>query len=163
VLKVLEAIERQPDDLPPLISTRYRMATGVLRLAVVAFGDNKLTIPAIVIARVFAEGGAGFGILLTDAPSRMGPLEPGDRRPLTFMRSRGSGAAQASSSADGAITTRERDVLCMISEGHSNKHIARTLKISPETVKSHVKRIFSKLSVSTRTEAVTRALSRGVL
>jgi len=163
VLTVLEAIERQLDDLPPPISTRYRMATGLLRLAVVAFGDDNLAIPAIVIARVFVEGGADFGILLTDAPSRMEPLEPADHRPLTFMRSRGSGAAQASSSADDAITAREREVLSMISRGHSNKHIARTLKISPETVKSHVKRIFSRLSVSTRTEAVSRALSLGLL
>jgi len=60
VLKVLEAIERQLDDLPPLISTRYRMATGVLRLAVVAFGDNNLTIPAIVIARGLRGGRRGL-------------------------------------------------------------------------------------------------------
>ena len=167
VLTVLKGIERQLDDLPPPVATRYRMATGLLRLAVVAFADDNLAIPEIAIARVFVEGGAGFGILLTGAPSRMEPLEPADHRPLTFMRGRGrgsgSGAAQASSSADDAITARERDILSMISRGQSNKHIARTLKISPETVKSHVKRIFSRLSVSTRTEAVSRALSLGLL
>ena len=42
----------------------------------------------------------------------------------------------------------------MISQGSSNKRIARDLKISPETVKSHIKRIFMKLGASTRTEAV---------
>jgi DNA-binding CsgD family transcriptional regulator len=57
------------------------------------------------------------------------------------------------------LTARERDVLAMISQGLSNKRIARALEISPETVKSHVKRIFLKLEVSTRTEAVFRALS----
>jgi LuxR family maltose regulon positive regulatory protein len=51
----------------------------------------------------------------------------------------------------------------MISQGFANKRIARTLQISPETVKSHVKRIFSKLAVSTRTEAVSRAGSLGLL
>jgi LuxR family maltose regulon positive regulatory protein len=51
----------------------------------------------------------------------------------------------------------------MISQGSSNKHIARVLEISPETVKSHVKHIFLKLAVSTRTEAVFRALSLGLL
>jgi len=50
-------------------------------------------------------------------------------------------------------------VLAMISQGCSNKRIARTLEISPETVKSHVKHIFLKLKVCTRTEAVFRALS----
>jgi LuxR family maltose regulon positive regulatory protein len=57
----------------------------------------------------------------------------------------------------------QRDVLAMISQGLSNKRIARSLEISPETVKSHVKHIFLKLEVSTRTEAVFRALSPELL
>jgi len=71
----------------------------------------------------------------------------------------GDGAAQPSSRVSDPLTARERDVLAMISQGLSNKRIARALEISPETVKSHVKRIFLKLEVSTRTEAVFRALS----
>ena len=55
------------------------------------------------------------------------------------------------------LTERERDILTMISQGLSNKDIARTLKISPETVKTHVKHIFLKLAVSTRAAAVSRA------
>jgi DNA-binding NarL/FixJ family response regulator len=61
------------------------------------------------------------------------------------------------------LTSRERDVLAMISQGFSNKCIARALEISPETVKSHVKRIFLKLAVNTRVEAVCRAGSLGLL
>ena len=45
----------------------------------------------------------------------------------------------------------------MISQGLSNKRIARATGISPETVKSHVKRIFLKLVLGTRSEAVFRA------
>jgi ATP/maltotriose-dependent transcriptional regulator MalT len=61
------------------------------------------------------------------------------------------------------LTPRERDVLAMISQGFSNKSTARTLAISPETVKTHVKRIFEKLAVNTRSEAVYRAGSLGLL
>ena len=61
------------------------------------------------------------------------------------------------------LTPRESDVLAMISQGLSNKRTARTLEISPETVKTHVKRIFLKLDVNTRTEAVCRAGSLGLL
>jgi DNA-binding CsgD family transcriptional regulator len=61
------------------------------------------------------------------------------------------------------LTPRECDVLALISQGFSNKHIARILEISPETVKTHVKRVFLKLTVSTRTEAVCRAGSLGLL
>jgi DNA-binding CsgD family transcriptional regulator len=61
------------------------------------------------------------------------------------------------------LTARERDVLAKIGQGLSNKRIARALEISPETVKSHVKHIFLKLAVGTRTEAVFRAVSRDLL
>ena len=71
----------------------------------------------------------------------------------------GDGAAQPSNCVSDPLTARECDVLAMISQGCSNKRIARTLEISPETVKSHVKHIFLKLEVGTRTEAVFRFVS----
>jgi ATP/maltotriose-dependent transcriptional regulator MalT len=75
----------------------------------------------------------------------------------------GDHSAQLSSRSSDRLTARERDVLALISQGRSNKHIARALEISPEIVKSHVKRIFLKLAVSTRTEAVFRAVSLELL
>src|SRR6266852_2289715 len=75
----------------------------------------------------------------------------------------GDRSAQSSSRVTEALTPRERDVLTMISQGFSNKRIARALEISPETVKTHVKRIFLKLAVNTRTEAVCRAGWLGLL
>jgi DNA-binding NarL/FixJ family response regulator len=72
----------------------------------------------------------------------------------------GDRSAQSNSRA---LTPRECDALAMISQGFSNKQIARTFEISPETVKTHVKRIFLKLAVNTRTEAVYRAASLGLL
>ena len=154
-LAALEAIERQLDTLSPRVATRYRAALHLVRSTVVAFQDDSLAVLAIVISEVFVEGGAGLGALLMETHGRTEWFESG-------ARSSGNGSGQPALDGE-AITTRERDVLGMISQGHSNKHIARTLKISPETVKSHVKRIFSKLSVGTRTEAVSRALSLGLL
>jgi DNA-binding NarL/FixJ family response regulator len=65
--------------------------------------------------------------------------------------------------AGSTLTAREHDILSMMSRGYSNKLIARALEISPETVKSHAKHIFSKLDVDTRTEAVFRAGLLGLL
>src|SRR5258708_39286734 len=48
------------------------------------------------------------------------------------------------------LTAREREVLRMIGRGFCNKRIARALKISPETVKSHVNHILLKMAVNTR-------------
>ncbi|TXI05089.1 MAG: hypothetical protein E6Q76_11630 [Rhizobium sp.] len=60
------------------------------------------------------------------------------------------------------LSAREHDILKLVSQGLSNKRIAQTLKIAPETVKSHIKRIFSKLAVKTRAEAVARADALGL-
>ena len=50
-----------------------------------------------------------------------------------------------------------------VAAGHSNKQIARELGVAPETIKTHLKRIFQKLSAQTRTQAVVRAHSFGLL
>jgi two-component system, NarL family, response regulator YdfI len=62
-----------------------------------------------------------------------------------------------------SLTTREREVLRMLSEGLGNKEIAGRLKLSEHTVKFHVASILGKLGASTRTEAVSVALRRGLI
>ena len=61
------------------------------------------------------------------------------------------------------LSPREQSVLALLVDGQSNKDIARTLSIAPETVKSHVKGIFFKLGVINRAQAVSRALSLGLV
>jgi DNA-binding NarL/FixJ family response regulator len=61
------------------------------------------------------------------------------------------------------LSSRERDVLSKICEGLTNKRIAQVLGISPETVKTHVTHILSKLGASNRTHAVSHAKSLGLL
>lgn len=59
------------------------------------------------------------------------------------------------------MTARELEVLQLLVEGLSNKEIARTLSISPRTVNFHLDNVYSKLGVSTRTEAAIYALRQG--
>ena len=61
------------------------------------------------------------------------------------------------------ISERELDVLNCLAEGASNREIAKQLSISPNTVKVHIRNIYTKLGVSSRTEATTVALQKGVL
>ena len=61
------------------------------------------------------------------------------------------------------ITSRETDVLRMLAEGLVNKDIAARLGISEHTVKFHVSSILDKLGASTRTEAVTQGIRRGLI
>ncbi len=65
--------------------------------------------------------------------------------------------------ADEALTAREREVLELVSQGLSNKLIARRLQISEHTVKFHISSISTKLGAASRTDAVSRGLRRGLI
>lgn len=61
------------------------------------------------------------------------------------------------------ISGREREVLELLAAGRSNKEIARDLELSPNTIKTHVSKLFEKLAVRRRTEAISRARELGIL
>ena len=58
------------------------------------------------------------------------------------------------------LSPRERQVLSLIAQGYSNQRIAAALVIEPKTVKNHINRIYAKLEVSSRYEAITSVLGR---
>ena len=61
------------------------------------------------------------------------------------------------------LSDRELEVLQLMAKGSANKQIAGDLSITESTVKTHVANIFQKLEVSHRTEAVTKAMSQGII
>jgi DNA-binding NarL/FixJ family response regulator len=71
----------------------------------------------------------------------------------------------ASSANDAAalLSGREVEVLGRISLGESNKEAARSLGISPSTVRAHLENIFRKLGCTTRAAATLKALTLGLL
>jgi two-component system nitrate/nitrite response regulator NarL len=69
---------------------------------------------------------------------------------------------QDTSSLLDALTPREREILTHLSRGESNKTIARTLDISHDTVKLHVRHILAKLNLSSRVEAAVFAVEHKV-
>jgi DNA-binding NarL/FixJ family response regulator len=64
---------------------------------------------------------------------------------------------------DYGLSNREMEVLQLLSEGNTNKEIAKALWISEQTVKTHVAHIFDKLGTSDRTETVAQALRTGLV
>ena len=62
-----------------------------------------------------------------------------------------------------SLSTRERTIVLLMGHGLTNKMIARQLSIAPETVKSHAKSIFWKLTVQSRAQAVYRASTLGLI
>ncbi len=62
-----------------------------------------------------------------------------------------------------SLSSRETEILEMVSKGLTNKEIARVLQISQYTVRNHINHISAKLEVGDRTEAVAVALQQGIL
>jgi DNA-binding NarL/FixJ family response regulator len=72
-------------------------------------------------------------------------------------------AKLATSISSEPLTGRELEVLALLARGKSNKEIGANLYISETTVKSHLRSIFAKLNVLSRTEAITAASRRGLV
>jgi DNA-binding NarL/FixJ family response regulator len=115
-----------------------------LRLGVNGILANDATATDIVAALIAAAAG-----LVVVQPEIASLLISAPRLPLA--------------PAQQALTQREIEVLRMLAEGMSNKRIAHQLYLSEHTVKFHISSIFAKLSVSSRTEAVTIGLRRGLI
>ena len=61
------------------------------------------------------------------------------------------------------LTGREREVLALIARGRSNAELAEELTISPHTVRNHINRIFTKIGVADRSQAIVLARDRGLV
>jgi DNA-binding NarL/FixJ family response regulator len=77
---------------------------------------------------------------------------------FTHIAQRAATGPRASVNQSVQMTTRERQVIDLITEGMSNKLIARHLRISPHTVKSHVRNILEKLALHSRLQVAAYAL-----
>jgi DNA-binding NarL/FixJ family response regulator len=82
---------------------------------------------------------------------------------LAPVASNGSAPAPfpATTNGDISLTRREREILTLVAEGHSNRQLARMLWVTEQTVKFHLSNIYRKLDVANRTEASRWAHQHG--
>lgn len=99
----------------------------------------------VIIAMVFAALGIWLGNRLT--PKAAAPEFIRNDRAIASL----------------GISPRECEVLEKLAQGRANKLIARDLDISPNTVKTHLARLFEKLEANNRTEAIAKARELGLL
>jgi DNA-binding CsgD family transcriptional regulator len=125
------------------------LAAGSLTLQWLQFQFLVRTHPAEVYLALFALGFMGLGVWVG---SRLVRRPPPTRFELNTRAQESLG-----------ISARELEVLELLAAGRSNKEIASRLDVSPNTVKTHVARLFDKLQVKRRTEAILRARELGML
>ena len=70
-------------------------------------------------------------------------------------------ARRASEPSVERLTARESEILQLIAQGNSVSGTAKALGLSPHTVATHIKRIYGKLAVNSRVQAVNRARATG--
>jgi two-component system, NarL family, response regulator DesR len=121
------------------------------------FGD------AALLTEVLDAGGRGF--VLKDAPLQtlIRALDTVAGGGMYIDPALADALIRSSSGDDLGLTPRERDVLRMLADGHSNESIGRALFISPDTARKQLGVAMAKLGVSTRTEAVAKALREALI
>lgn len=90
-------------------------------------------------------------------------LHPSSAHPLIGPSDLSVGLEDAAFASAEHLTSREREVLRLMSTGLGNKDIAARLGISEHTAKFHASSIMGKLGVSSRTEAVSQGIRRGLI
>lgn len=130
---------------------------AALRLAEYRFlvVEHSVEIYAGLIAAVFAGVGIWLGLTITKKPDVIVREVPVPA-PATFVRN------DATIERLG-ITPRELEVLEHIASGKSTREIAGTLFVSENTVKTHASRLFDKLDVNRRTQAVQAGKRLGLI
>jgi LuxR family maltose regulon positive regulatory protein len=119
--------------------------------------------------RIFVDEGGPMGDLLRRAAAQGMAIEYVDRLLTALKEDQHRGERRLQSStlklhpSNESLTDRELEILRLVSIGLSNEAIAGTLVISIETVKKHLKNIYSKLDVHSRVEATNRAHEAGLL
>jgi len=113
------------------------------------------------IRRALEAGARGYllkDMLLTEVISAVRAVRRGERVIPAAVATRLAEFPERSE-----LSERELEVLQLVARGLSNKEVARAIGRTDETVKIHLKNIFAKLDVADRTEAVTVALTRGLI
>jgi DNA-binding NarL/FixJ family response regulator len=138
-------LRRRELEVRVLVLTTYDTDADILRsIEAGATGYLLKEAPSEDLFRAVRDTAAGHTVLSPSVASRL------------VARTRGPARASA-------LSPRELTVLDLVARGAINKHIARDLRISEATVKTHLLHIFEKLGVDDRTAAVTVALERGML
>jgi NarL family two-component system response regulator LiaR len=133
---------------------------GVQVLALTSFKDDRL------VRGVVEAGAVGFLLKNIKADQLAEAIRAASRGEFTIDPEANRmllEAIQHPSPSAEILTEREREVLSLVVLGHSNSAIGKQLGISPHTVKNHLRSVYEKLNVSTRTAATRLALKYDLL
>jgi DNA-binding NarL/FixJ family response regulator len=162
--EAVELIRREPIDVV-LLDIRLGTDSGLRLLQEDLAGDGGTSAPAVVVLSAYdypqyAEaairlGAAGFVIKTAPLAELLAAIERAAAGGMAFnVRPRPGGAH---------LTARELEVVRLVVEGRSNDEIGASLGIGAKTVETHLRRLFERFDIASRTELAARALREGWL
>jgi two-component system, NarL family, nitrate/nitrite response regulator NarL len=170
-ISCIEAIRRLRPDVA-ILDISMPGLTGLEILSIVnseGFSTRVVFFTASVEDRELVMSAAAYGIILKDATPEflvksLQQVADGRRllsRPSAYQAvSREQGNIAVTENVLTVLTDRERQIMCLVSGGLSNKEIGRRLNISDGTIKVHLHHIYQKLEISNRTELAALAISQ---
>jgi DNA-binding CsgD family transcriptional regulator len=138
-----KSLSRLPPMLKPVALYALALAVGAF---ILQWLEYKYVTRAFATEIYIVLIAAGFTALGVWAGYRLTPKTPS----VPFTRN------EAALKSLG-LTDREYQMLELLAAGQANKEIARTLDVSPNTVKTHIANLFAKLEVERRTQAIQKA------
>ncbi len=157
--RLLEAIRRfRPDVIVVDLRMPYMDGpTAVRRIRAEGFAVRVLVLSASSDAlslRESVQAGADGFALKTDSPqATLTAIRQVAAGQMLFPQGARRWLARPAEVDQDQLTEREEGVLALLAEGRSNGEIARALRMSPNTVKFHLRNLYSKLGVTNRTQA----------
>jgi DNA-binding NarL/FixJ family response regulator len=158
---VLVCQEHGSPDVCMMVAT-CRTSAPAARVCVVACHAH----PELV-TRVIQAGASGYTIkdvAPNDLVEAVQSVHHGSTYidPRVEARPRRSASSVAGASNPESLSAREVEVLKLIAGGYSNREISIALSLSEKTIKNHISRIFAKLHITARTQAVVHAIKSGI-
>jgi DNA-binding NarL/FixJ family response regulator len=152
---------------PDVLLVDYRLPDGRGTEFVKALRRSGVNTPALLMTaneepglnEAVREAGAQGTVLKTGSPDELAE----SLRAVHAGREAFDARHPRRSARQGALSPREREVLGLVAAGSTNREIAGALGVGEETVKTLIGRVFVKLGVSKRAEAVAAAHDRGLL
>lgn len=175
-----EGIKFVKDLTPDIILLDLRMPDMTGLEVLKTLRDDQVTIPVVILTtsneesdliKALRSGAQGYLLKDMEPDELVGALRDIEKgknvvaRDLTDALARmvqGETPIEDDKGPFSELTPREREILCLLAEGQSNKLIARNLGISDGTVKLHVKAILRKLGIHSRVEAAVIAVEQGL-
>ncbi|MBI5394667.1 MAG: response regulator transcription factor [Verrucomicrobia bacterium] len=175
-----DALQSLPDKPPDVVLMDINLS-GKSGIECIAALKPRLPDTQFVVLTVFEESekifaalraGASGYLLKRAAPAELAgaieqvhaggsPMSPQiARQVVQFFQSQRKAPASAAAANTEDLTARERDLLALLARGKQYKEISDQLGISVDTVRSHIRRIYRKLHVHSRTEAAMKFIGK---